>query len=149
MLATLAAAAVGAGAPALAHDAARGQPRVEARGLWMGSSDPHGLACDVGAPPPPGKAPAVSMAAHVAASADELRTRAMPRANVAPRTPPLSPPPLQPAAPPVITAVEQLVPAPQLRLVRRWSRQLRRAFSAAARGDLSLARRLRPDDLWI
>ena len=149
MLATLAAAAVGAGAPALAPDAARGQPRVEARGLWMGSSDPHGLACDVGAPPPPGKAPAVSMAAHVAASADELRTRAMPRANVAPRTPPLSPPPLQPAAPPVITAVEQLVPAPQLRLVRRWSRQLRRAFSAASRGDLSLARRLRPDDLWI
>jgi hypothetical protein len=86
---------------------------------------------------------------HVAASASELDARAPPRANVPPRTEPRPPPPPVREGAPRITSVEQLIPAPQLRLIRAWRRRLRRMFRAAQRGNVALARRLRPDDLWI
>ena len=42
-----------------------------------------------------------------------------------------------------------MVPAHTLRLVRQWVRRLRRCYRAARRGQVELARRLRPADLWL
>ena len=50
---------------------------------------------------------------------------------------------------PVVTAVEQVIPAHALKAVSWWRRQLTRCLRAAAKGDLSLARRLRPGDVWL
>eukprot|EP00966_Prymnesium_polylepis_P334716 7390085-Prymnesium_polylepis.1 len=50
---------------------------------------------------------------------------------------------------PRVTCVEQVIPAHTRRLVRVWMRRLRRCLRAARRGEASLARRLRPDDLWL
>ena len=119
-----------------------------ARGLWPGSHDPHGVCADVGAAPAPRPA-AVRLSAHVAASAAELAERAFPPANVAPPTLPLPPVLPSPPCPPMVTSREQVAPPSTWRLVRRWQRQLRRCFRAAERGDARLARRLRPDDLWL
>ena len=78
-----------------------------------------------------------------------LRARPLPRLNVAPTTeakpPPLPPPP----NPPLVTSIEQVVPKRTLALVRTWLRRLRRSLRAAAAGNHSLARRLRPADLWL
>ena len=50
---------------------------------------------------------------------------------------------------PAVTAVEQVIPAHSLVVVGKWRRQLTRCLRAAARSELSLARRLRPDDVWL
>ena len=42
-----------------------------------------------------------------------------------------------------------MIPAHALVVVGKWRRQLTRCLRAAARGDLSLARRLRPADVWL
>ena len=42
-----------------------------------------------------------------------------------------------------------MIPAHTQRLVVNWRRELRHCLRAAARGDLVLARRLRPKDLWL
>ena len=84
------------------------------------------------------------------ATGAELMQRAMPVANVPPDTAPRArelPVPLDGA--PVVTAVEQVIPAHALVVVAKWRRQLTRCLRAAARGDLSLARQLRPADVWL
>ena len=124
-----------------------GEPGV-ARGLWGGSADPHGVG-DVDRVPVPLRSPSLSMLTHIAASQEELARRPYAAANVPPVTPPRPPPSSPPSPAPLVTAVEQVVPAPQLRLVRGWMRSLRRCLRAASRGDLSAARRFRPDDMWI
>ena len=50
---------------------------------------------------------------------------------------------------PTVTAVEQVIPAHALVTVGKLRRQLKRCLRAAARGELSLARRLRPADVWL
>ena len=78
----------------------------------------------------------------------ELMQRPLPEANVPPDTAPREPPvPLDGA--PGVTAVEQVIPAHSLVAAGKWRRQLTRCLRAAARGELSLARRLRPDDVWL
>jgi len=89
------------------------------------------------------------MAAHVEADDDELIRRPFPEVNVAPATEPRPEPEPSAAAPPHVTSVEQVVPAPTLRLIRGWTRQLRRCLQIAARGDAKRAARMRPDDLWL
>jgi hypothetical protein len=116
-------------------------------GLWFGSCDPHGVG-DVDRAPA-ARVRMLSLAAHVAASAQELDGRAFPVLNGAAVTPRCAPPAPQPAAPPRVTCRLAIAPAATWRLVHRWERRLRRYFRAAARGDASLARRLRPDDLWL
>jgi hypothetical protein len=82
------------------------------------------------------------------ATGAELMQRPMPEANVPPDTAPREPPvPLDGA--PVVKAVEQVIPAHALMVVAKWRRQLTRCLRAAARGDLSLARQLRPADFWL
>jgi hypothetical protein len=75
-------------------------------------------------------------------------SRPLPPANVPPDTAP-RPPPQAPCGAPCVTRLEQVVPLHSQAIVRRWTRQLRRCFRAARRGDLSLARRLRPADVWL
>ena len=122
---------------------------VQAKGLWYGSADPHGLG-DVDTVPLPRRAPSAVLGARDGASVAELAVRAFPVANVAPITAPREPPaPRCAAVPPTVTCRSQVVPEGSMRLVRGWFRQLRRCLRAAERGDASLARRLRPDDLWL
>jgi hypothetical protein len=45
--------------------------------------------------------------------------------------------------------LDQVVPVHSQALVTRWLRQLQRCFCAAGRGDLRLAKRLRPADVWL
>ena len=115
-------------------------------GLQMGTADPHGVGEEESRVPPPRTARGVL--AHVAASEAELLARRMAPTNVAPVTTPRPPPEVQPVAP-LVTSVSQVVTDAGQSLVRRWWRMLRRAYRAARAGDLSRARRLRPDDLWL
>ena len=73
----------------------------------------------------------------------------MPVANVPPDTGPREPPAPPIGGAPIVTAVEQVIPAHVIVIVSRWRRQLTRCLRAAGRGDLSLARRLRPADMWL
>ena len=50
---------------------------------------------------------------------------------------------------PLVTQVEQVIPVHTQRIVAKWRRQLRRCLRAAARGDVALARSLRPADMWL
>jgi hypothetical protein len=125
----------------------RAVPEVgEARWLAMGTADPHGVG-DVDRVRP-GRVPALRLGTLNGATDAELMLRALPAANVAPDTAPREPPVMLEGAP-VVTRLEQVVPAHSQALVRQWTRQLRRCFRAAARGDLRLAKRLRPADLWL
>ena len=119
-----------------------------ARGLWVGSADPHGVG-DVDRVPAVARRAGCAVHAHLPAAPDELLVRPFPEANVAPVTDPLPPLPPAPAPPPLVTSVEQVAPVASLRLVRQWTRQLRRCLRAARRGHSSLARRLRPPDLFL
>jgi hypothetical protein len=85
----------------------------------------------------------------MAAEADELEVRRLPEANAAPATSALPPPAMVEGTPPVVTRVDQVVPRATQRLVSWWRRRLQRCMRAAARGDCSLARRMRPDDLFL
>ena len=85
----------------------------------------------------------------MAADAEELELRPLPEANVAPATAALPPPLPVEGTPPLVTRVEQVVPCATQRLVSWWRRSLRRCMRAAARGEQSLARRMRPDDLFL
>ena len=116
----------------------------------MGSADPHCLALDERPEPPEGRRGAFSLLAHSGADEAELAVRDFPVANLPPATsPPPPPPPPLAGAPTDLTEIGSVVPAATLRRVRWWRRALRRSLRAAARGDLSLARRLRPADLWL
>jgi hypothetical protein len=95
------------------------------------------------------KRPTFSLASHTAAAKEELLSRPFPVMNAAPTTAPLPPVPLPPPSPPRLAELEEIVPRKTLSLVRRWQRQLRRCLRAARAGKLSLARRLRPADLWL
>ena len=121
--------------------------RPERLRLQYGSADPH---CTGGSDRAPraSRAPPFAVHAHMPADASELEVRPMPAACQAPRTDPLPPPP-PPPAPPLVTRREQVVPAATLRLVSWWRRRLRRCMRAAAHGDAGLARRLRPEDLFL
>ena len=125
------------------------QPKQVARGLALGSADPHLLEGEPDKAPRTKRGAAFDPIAHLEATPEALRSRPLPATNVPPKTEALEEPEAPPSDPPVITSVEQVVPAKTLRRVRQWLRQLRRCLRFADRGDLSMARRLRPDDLWL
>ena len=114
----------------------------------MGSANPHGVGQDDAAPLPK-RRPALDPIAHLAAEERDLRRRPLPACNAAPATEPLAPPPLPPSEIPKVTHIEQVVPRRTLQLIRRWMRQLRRSLKYAASGNVQMARRLRPSDLWL
>jgi hypothetical protein len=127
-------------------ETACGEPECGARWLANGSADPHGVG-DVDRVRP-AKAPALRLGTRSGATPEELQLREFPRVNVPPVTPPHEPPPA-PESAPTVTRRDQVVPDHSMAQVSRWRRQLRRCFRAASRGDASLARRLRPPDLWL
>ena len=116
--------------------------------LRVGSADPHGVG-GVDRAPRARRAAPFSVHAHVPAGAEELEVRPLPEANVAPATAALPPPVSEVGKPPLVERVEQVVPLATQRLVSWWRRRLRRCMRAAARGEHSLARRMRPDDLFL
>ena len=89
------------------------------------------------------------MQRHIEATSSDAAARPLPLMNVPPCTEPLPEPPAPLPDPPLVTAVEQVVPKRTLAVVRTWMRRLRRCLRAAARGDISMAKRLRPQDLWL
>jgi hypothetical protein len=118
----------------------------EARWLAMGTADPHGVG-DVDRVLP-GRAPALRLGTLSGATDAELMLRPLPAVNVAPDTAPRSPPAALAGAP-CVTRIDQVVPRHSQAVVRQWTRQLRRCFRAAKAGNLSLAKRLRPADVWL
>jgi hypothetical protein len=112
----------------------------------MGIADPHGVG-DVDRVRP-GRVPALRLGTQSGASDAELLTRPLPEANVPPDTAPRLPPATLSGAPRV-TRREQVIPVHTQAIVGRWLRQLRRCFRAARSGNVSLARRLRPADVWL
>ena len=119
--------------------------------MTIGSNDPHGIGHLVNV----GKAPTVRQGAsfdpiaHQAADASALRRRALPIFNEAPRTEAPKPEPEPSGTPPIVTRVDQVLTKAALQKVSRWTRQLRRCLKMAAAGNASMARRLRPPDLWL
>ena len=121
----------------------------DVRGFYFGSADPHGVG-DVDGARLPRKRPTFSLLAYDAARVEDLLRRPMPRLNVPSTTAPLPPfEGLRSAFPPRVTRLDQVVPVGTIKLVGRWLRRFRRMAAAARRGNASLARRLRPEDLWL
>ena len=131
------------GAPALVWDV---------RGFYFGSADPHGVG-GIDAVRFPRKRATFSLLAYDSARLEDLLRRPMPRLNVPAATAPLPPPRpyagLLAAFPPRVTRLDQVVPVGTIKLIGRWLRRFRRMAAAARRGNASLARRLRPEDLWL
>ena len=131
------------GAPALVWDV---------RGFYFGSADPHGVG-GIDAVRLPRKRATFSLLAYDSARLEDLLRRPMPRLNVPAATAPLPPPRpyagLLAAFPPRVTRLDQVVPVGTIKLIGRWLRRFRRMAAAARRGNASLARRLRPEDLWL
>ena len=122
----------------------------DVRGVFsFGSADPHGVG-GVDAARLPRRRPTFSLLAYDAARLEDLIRRPMPRLNVPMFTEPL---PvyagLRAAFPPLVTRLDQVVPVATIKLIGRWMRRFRRMAAAARRGNASLARRLRPEDLWL
>ena len=115
------------------------KPAVVARWLAMGTADPHGVGDEDRVKP--GRVPALRLGSQSMASGAELMRRPTPVANVPPDTGPREPPAPPIGGAPIVTAVEQVIPAHVIVIVSRWRRQLTRCLWAAGRGDLSLARR--------
>ena len=124
----------------------------DVRGFFFGSADPHGVG-GIDAVRVPRRRATFSLLAYDTARLEDLLRRPMPRLNVPATTAPL--PPLRPYAglltafPPKVTRLDQVVPAATIQLIGRWLRRFRRMAAAARRGNASLARRLRPEDLWL
>lgn len=137
LVALLAGAAVGAGA-------------AQAQGLQLGSADPHMLRA-AGAVQEPWLRPrgAFSLDHMDPAEADELRCRVMPELNPAPATGWRAAPAAVAGEPPVVRALSDIVPVATQKLIAQWMRRLRRCLAAAERGNISMARRLRPADLVL
>ena len=120
-----------------------------ARGMAAGSSNPHVLFTAADRAPVSKRRAAFDPIAHRAASDAELARRPLPACNRAPTTAPLPPPPLPPPNHPRVTRVDQVVSRKALWLIAIWKRRLRRCLRFAELGQFSMARRLRPDDLWL
>lgn len=122
-----------------------------AGGVFMGSPDPHGMG-DVDKARLPLRFPTFSLAVFDEAEESELRARPLPEMNVPQATPPLRAPwslELARRKPPVVMKREDVIPKATMVKVGVWLRQFRKCIAAAAKGKLSLARRIRPEDLWL
>ena len=127
-----------------------GEDGAVARGLQLGSADPHMLQ-PVGAVTEPLAKPQAAFSLNQLDPAEpaELRQRELPRMNDAPATAWRAAPAPQLGEPPVVASLDDLLPQETQRQVRWWCKQVRRAIAAARRGNLSLAKRLRPADLVL
>ena len=122
-----------------------------ARGLQLGSADPHMLREAGAVQEPWERAKGTFSMDHLdPAEEGELARRAFPELNAVPRTEWRGAPTLEFVGPaPLVRELRDVVPASTQRRVAHWVRMLRRCLAAAGRGDLGLARRLRPGDLVL
>ena len=121
------------------------------QGLCVGSADPHCLwAPGVVKEPKDRKLATFGLGALEPASDEELAVRPMPVFNVAPITEWREPPKeWSGAAPPRVRRITDVVPLAALRKVWWWTRRLAACLRAAERGNLPMARMLRPPDLCL
>ena len=119
--------------------------------LALGSADPHGLGFEERSAAPR-RRPSCSPLDHFSASSEELLSREMPTTNVPPCTEDDSSSPPSSVHDPSQTtfgSVDEVIPKHTMALVNHWRRRLRRCLRYASRGNASMARRLRPPDLWL
>jgi hypothetical protein len=121
----------------------------------MGSADPHQVGAVERAWREPLRRASFSVLQHSVAEPEELMARPFPVMNEpaptqAPEGSATPPDPVVPArSPPIVTALDQIIPRETIRLVTHWKRRLRRCLRFAEAGDLSKARRMRPADTWL
>ena len=124
----------------------RGEPSA----LHVGSADPHCLWAPGEVREPRDRVAATFGLGMLEAAADEeLATRAMPIFNTAPETAWREPPTVPIGVPPVVRRIEDVVPVAKLKEVLWWTRRLDRCLRAAERGNVQLARKLRPPDVCM
>ena len=116
--------------------------------VLLGSPDPHGLQLTERSAPVR-KKPMYGSLAHAEAEEEELMGRPFAHLNVPPPTPPHDPPEPTAGLPPSVDSIEQILPRHTRAIVNAWRRRLRRCLRYAAAGDVRMARRLRPKDLWL
>ena len=116
--------------------------------VLLGSPDPHGLGL-LERSAPVRKRPTFGQLAHTAAEDEELMQRPFIPLNTPPPTWPHDPPAAVSGEPPTVTSIDQVMPRHTRALVNAWRRRLRRCLRYAAAGDVRMARRLRPPDLWL
>ena len=129
---------------------------VEPLGLWFGSCDPHGVGGADAADRGRRRRPTFSLAVYDEAAEADLLERPFPLMNLPAETDRLPyvtwaagmrPP--EGAVPPRVTAISDVVPVQTQKQVAAWMRRFRRCIAAARRGNMLLAGRLRPPDLWL
>ena len=130
------------------HDAAPG--KEAARGLQLGSADPH-MVREPGEVCEPWRRGAGTFSINKLDPADweELCVRAFPVMNPIPSTDARESQWSQTPGAPVIDSIEQVVPVETLKRIGRWRARLRACLKAAARGSYVLAKLLRPPDLVL
>ena len=116
--------------------------------LLLGSADPHGLGMSERQVPMRCRS-AFSSLAHLAADDGELVERPFTVFNVAPLTERRELPEDPAPGAPVFTSLSEIAPQTTLMLVSRWRRRLRRCLAFARLGNVSMARRMCPPDLWL
>ena len=136
---------VGASVCEVARDA-KGGPYASR--LLMGSADPHGLGWHERQAPLRTR-PTFSSLAHAEATADELYERPFAVFNAAPVTERRELPAPPPPGAPCFNSITDIIPRSTLQLVRLWQRRLRRCLAFAAKGNVSMSRRMCPPDLWL
>ena len=121
---------------------------LHATRLLLGSADPHGLGFDERQAPMRDR-PSFNSLAHADASAEELLELPFADFNAAPTTVRRELPPSPEPGAPCFASIDEIVPRSTLMLVNRWLRRLRRCLQFALAGNASMARRMRPPDLWL
>ena len=119
-----------------------------ARGLCLGSSDPHVLGGEQAAQPPR-RGAAFSVLAHAEATVDDLMARPFASMNEPTATEPLDADAEVLDAPPVVTRRDQVIPPATQKIVSAWRRRARRCMTLAEKGLFNQARRMRPPDVWL
>ena len=131
---------------------ARMQPTADGEpgGLCAGSADPHCLwAPGVVAEPADRQPAAFGMGMMEEASTAELARREFPMFNAAPRTAWRNPPEAPMGPPPEVSKLTDVVPRKVLREVFVWTRRMEASLRAAERGNVRMAKSLRPADLCL
>ena len=111
-----------------------------AKGLEMGSNDPHVLRLHDDRAPAVRRRPTYPVAAHMPECSERLEERALPCFNPPPATAKVDPPPPSPPSPPVVTSIEQVVPK------KPRSPRCGRGFAASA---VVCERRRRARSAWL
>ena len=116
--------------------------------MLLGSADPHGLGLSERQVPMRCRS-AFNSLAHLAADDGELVERPFTVFNVAPLTERRELPEDPAPGAPVFTSLLEIVPKATLMLTSRWRRRLRRCLAFALVGNVSMAKRMCPHDLWL